>query len=131
MRILPDVDLFLYDLKESDPERHLPYTGAPLQLILDNLAALDEAGAAIILRCPIIPGMNDRIEHFHVIAETASKMKNVLAINVMPYHPLGESKLSRLGRPGMVDNKAFSDESAVAVWIKTIQNEIDVPVTRG
>ena len=131
MRILPDVDLFLYDLKESDPARHQLYTGAPLQLILDNLRALDEAGASMILRCPIIPGMNDRPEHFQAIAETASQLKNVLAVNIMPYHPLGESKLSRLGRPGQVENKSFADENAVTGWIKAIQDGTVVPVTRG
>jgi pyruvate-formate lyase-activating enzyme len=75
--------------------------------------------------------MNDRADHFQTIAETASKMKNVLAVNVMPYHPLGESKLSRLGRPGMVDGKTFADEKAATGWIKAIQDGTRVPVTRG
>lgn len=128
---MPAVDLFLYDLKETDAARHLHYTGAPLQPILDNLISLDGAGAAIILRCPIIPGMNDRMDHFHAIAKIASGMRHVLAINVMPYHPLGESKLSHLGRPGLMDNKTFTDEEAVTRWIKTIQAGTDVPVSRG
>lgn len=131
MRILPDVDLFLYDFKESDPDRHLRYTGAPLQLILENLAALDKAGASLILRCPIIPGMNDRADHFHAIADKASKLKHVLAVNIMPYHPLGESKLGRLGRPGQIENKSFPDENTVTGWINAIQDRTSVPVTRG
>ncbi len=130
-KVLPVVDLFLYDLKETEPARHLLYTGAPLQPILDNVISLDGAGASIILRCPIIPGMNDRTEHFHAIAAIASRMRHVLAINVMPYHPLGESKLSHLGRPGLMDNKTFTDEETVTGWIKTIQEGIGVPVTRG
>ena len=52
-RILPLTDLFLYDLKESDPARHLMYTGADPGVILTNLFAADAAGAKTVLRCPL------------------------------------------------------------------------------
>lgn len=130
-KIMPVVDLFLYDLKETDPAKHQRYTGVPLQPILDNLFALDQAGAAICLRCPIIPGLNDCDEHFQAIANIANKMKNVLEINLMPYHPLGESKLHRLGKPSIIDGKTFADEKAVAGWVKTVQAGTAVTVKKG
>lgn len=100
--LLKDVDLFLYDLKESDPELHRKYTGVPLEPILENLARIDAAGGELILRCPAIPGLNDRDEHADGIARIANTLVHVREINIMPYHPLGESKRVRIGsKPGL------------------------------
>lgn len=131
LELLPDVDLLLYDLKETDPALHLDYTGVPLEPILANLAALDRAGAATILRCPIIPGLNDREEHFRAIAVLAAGMNNLREINLMPYHPLGESKLLRLGKDTVFDGKTFADEKAVTGWLAAVQDGTSVPVRRG
>jgi pyruvate formate lyase activating enzyme len=95
--LLSLADLFLYDYKESDPERHRQYTGADNQIILDNLKRLHDAGASILLRCPIIPGVNDREDHFKGIAALARKHPNLLGVEVLPYHKLGVSKTGRLG----------------------------------
>jgi len=129
--LLPDVDLFLYDLKETDPARHEQYTGVPLQPILDNLKALDADGAQISLRCPIIPGLNDRADHFRAIAAAAAALKHVVEINLMPYHPLGESKLPRLGKTSHLAGQTFAEEKAVDEWIKIVQAETVIPVSRG
>ena len=100
--LLPDTDLFLYDLKETDPEKHMEYTRVPLAPVLENLARIDAAGGEVILRCPLIPGLNDRDGHADGIAEIANRLTHLREINLMPYHPLGESKLARLGRePGL------------------------------
>lgn len=129
--ILSDVDIFLYDLKETDPVRHREYTGVPLQPILDNLTALARAGAKIVLRCPIIPGLNDRDEHFHSIAEIARQHPQIMAINLMPYHPLGESKARRIGKTSTLSNLSFPDNNTVAAWLQTIRNSTEVPVSKG
>jgi pyruvate formate lyase activating enzyme len=106
--ILENVDIFLYDLKETVPERHQEYTGVPLKPILENLKQIDMAGGQIILRCPLIPGLNDRDEHFDSIAEIANGLKNLLEINLMAYHPLGESKIKRLGLDSKFNSKKFA-----------------------
>ena len=92
------VDLFLFDCKETDPELHKKYTGVDNKIILDNLKALSDAGSKIILRCPIIPGFNDRAEHFKGISEIADKFSGIEHIEIEPFHPLGESKYSALNR---------------------------------
>jgi len=129
--LLPLVDLFLYDLKETDPVRHEEYTGVALRPILDTLRALDNAGAAISLRCPIIPGLNDRDEHLRAIASVANSLKHLVEINLMPYHPLGESKLKRLGKNSSPDGRTFADERAIATWMQMVQDATSVPVSRG
>jgi pyruvate formate lyase activating enzyme len=95
--ILPLVDLFLYDCKETDAERHRTFTGQTNGLVLRNLRALDAAGARIILRCPLIPGYNLRDDHLAGIARLSQELAHCEAVHVLGYHRLGESKRERLG----------------------------------
>lgn len=91
------IDIFLFDYKLTDNTLHKKYTGVGNEKILSNLRALDKNGSAIILRCPIIPGVNDTDEHFKGIADTANSLHNILRIEIAPYHELGISKSMRLG----------------------------------
>jgi pyruvate formate lyase activating enzyme len=68
--LLPYVDIFLGDVKESNSDRHKQFTGVGNERILDNLERLDRAGTRIILRCPIVPTFNDREEHLRAIGVT-------------------------------------------------------------
>lgn len=97
--LVPLVDLFLYDCKETDPARHKEYTGRDNAPILDNLRALDAEGAAIILRCPIVPGLNLREEHLAGIVTLVKSLAHCEAIHIMGHHALGEGKRVRIGEP--------------------------------
>ena len=96
-RILSLVDLFLYDFKDTDPDRHAEFTGQSNKLILQNLRFLHDAGAKIQLQCPIVPGFNDREDHFTGIAALSRSLPNLTGVQLLPYHPLGKSKLERFG----------------------------------
>jgi len=93
------VDLFLFDCKETDPERHIAQTGASNDIILANLRRLDALGAALVLRCPIVPGINLREDHLQGIVDLAASLTHCQAIHVMPHHRLGDAKRTRLGLP--------------------------------
>ena len=95
--LLPYIDVFLFDYKETDPELHRKYTGVFNDLILENLEKLHNLGAKILLRCPIIPGLNDREDHLRGIASVSAKFPNIEGIELLPYHNLGYSKASRMG----------------------------------
>ena len=118
LEIAKYVDLFLFDCKETDQELHKEYTGFDNKIILENLKALSDAGSKIILRCPIIPGFNDRAEHFKGISEIAGKLSGIEHIEVEPFHPLGESKYSALGRE--VADIPVPSGKTVDKWIKQI-----------
>jgi pyruvate formate lyase activating enzyme len=94
--LLPYVDLFLYDYKETNPDLHRKYTGVPNTLILENLEKLSAAGARIVLRCPIIPSLNDREDHFRGIAAVSVKYRNIEGAELLPYHNLAKSKAGRM-----------------------------------
>ena len=90
------VDLFLFDLKETDEERHQAATGVSLSPILGNLSAIGDAGGCIRLRCPVIPGINDRASHMEKIAEIAGNVSGIMAVDLIPYHRLGLVKAEAL-----------------------------------
>lgn len=129
--IAPLVDIFLFDYKETDPEKHKEYTGVSNELILSNLHMLDEMGAKTVLRCPIIPTLNDREDHFRGIAETANTLKNVLEINIEPYHPLGSGKAKNLGREYALDALTFPEEATVSAWMAKVASMTAVPVKKA
>lgn len=96
--ILPHTDLFLYDLKCMDDGRHKAATGAGNGLILDNLVKLSEAGAAIWVRIPVIPTVNDSLENMEQTAAYVEPLKGVQKVELLTYHRLGGGKYESLGR---------------------------------
>lgn len=128
--ILDAVDIFLYDLKDTDPGRHEKTTGVPLQPILDNLKQLDRAGARTILRCPIIPGINANDAHLKDIAAIAGSLENVLEITLQPYHPLGRSKSERLGAEYKLHDDRFVEDAEVENWLAALKAETAVPASK-
>jgi pyruvate formate lyase activating enzyme len=97
LAVLPYVDQVLFDYKETDPEKHKAFTGRDNRQILENLRAMDRAGAEIVLRCPIVPGFNLRDEHLEGIARTAASLAHCAGVHVMGYHRLGAGKRKRFG----------------------------------
>lgn len=130
-KIAPLVDIFLFDYKETSPELHKKFTGVDNPLILSNLFALDEMGAKTILRCPIIPTCNEREEHLLGIAEVANELKNIIEINVEPYHPLGENKTRLLGKDYVLSGIGFPSDETVESWMEKIRENTSVTVKRA
>lgn len=98
LEIAPLVDLFLWDIKDTDPDRHRANTGAALDPILHNLSAIDQAGAISILRCIVLNGINLNEQHLDRLIEIRDGLKHCTKIELLPYHSLGDSKHERLGR---------------------------------
>lgn len=98
-KLLPLVDLFLFDCKHTDPDEHLRWTGAPLEPVLETLRALDAAGANVALRCPIIPGVNDTDAHFAAIRALKAQYACIQSAEIMAYHDIGKTKWEALGKP--------------------------------
>jgi len=94
-RVSGQVDLFLYDLKVMNSERHQRFTGVKNELILQNLKMLAERGCAIIIRIPVIPGVNDDGGNFDAMSEFLSPL-GLRNIDLLPYHKLGSDKYQRL-----------------------------------
>lgn len=92
------VDLFLFDVKDTDNARHLENTGVELSRILYNLQLLDRCGAKTVLRCILIPEVNLLDGHAQSLAELYRSLSHCQYIELLPYHPYGLSKSEQLGR---------------------------------
>jgi glycyl-radical enzyme activating protein len=127
-RLMPYVDIFLYDIKETDPERHKEFVGVDNALIMENLRALDRKGAKTILRCPLVPGLNDRPEHLEAVGRLASELTNVLEVTIHPYHPLGKSKSRRIGKEYPLEDLEFAAKERAEEWRTAIRAYTEIPV---
>jgi len=90
-------DLFLYDIKHMDPERHKSYTGVSNKKILDNLRLLARHGADINIRIPVIPGFNTNDENIKQTGAFVSSLPGIRKINLLPFHNGASAKYARLG----------------------------------
>lgn len=125
------VDLFLYDVKDVDPQKHRDFVGADNVKILSNLKHLGDTDADIVLRCPIVPGYNDRNDHFDGVADLAQRTNGVREVHVLPYHPLGKSKSDRIGKTYGLGELSFVDDDQVELWMNRIRAGTDKPVRRS
>jgi pyruvate formate lyase activating enzyme len=96
-RIIPFVDLFLYDLKTLDDRKHLEYTGVSNRLILENLQVLVRWHKDIIIRIPVIPGVNDAAGEIKQIGSFVAELGGIREIQLLPFHQTGIDKYRRLG----------------------------------
>lgn len=122
-------DLFLFDWKVTNADLHKQYTGVSNEKILKNLELANQMGIKIVLRCPIIPSVNDTDEHFKGIADLANRLENVTGIDIEPYHPLGNGKNDRLGNE--TTTFEMPAEQTVTDWIAEIQKLTNKPVKKG
>ena len=97
-RIMPYTDLFLYDVKCYDSEKHKKHTGVENELILDNLANLLHADAKVWVRIPVIPAVNDSIEEMTAIRKMLDSYGYPEKVETLPYHSMGEHKYVAIGR---------------------------------
>lgn len=92
-----NTDLFLYDLKHMDSEKHKLYTGAGNEVILENLVRLSETGASVNIRFPFIPGLNSDDANVTALAAFVSELRGITSINLLPYHTAAKGKHDRWG----------------------------------
>lgn len=96
--ILEYVDLVLFDIKVPDSDRSLKYVGCRPEQVWANLKLASDMSKEIILRNPLIPGVNDDEESVKQIAEIALKC-NTPRINILPFHQMGAGKWNQIDRP--------------------------------
>lgn len=97
--VLPLTSLFLYDIKLIDEEKHKNYTGVSNKQILSNFRYIIRSGARVIVRIPVIPGVNDDEASLNAIRGFIYEnlAPNLTGINLLPFHRIGSSKYNRFG----------------------------------
>lgn len=96
-RAVPLVDTFLWDVKDTCPERFFENTKGDLGRILDNLKRADSLGAKIRLRCLLIHGVNTDKSHAEALLSLVSGLSDPDGVDLIKYHPMGRIKYEELG----------------------------------
>ena len=113
-----------------DTEKHREWTGVKNALILDNLSRLASMGRDIIVRVPLIPGVNDDDWEFGRIAEFVHSLSGVDVLHIMPFHHIGQSKYEMLNLPYPACNFEEKNEEALKKC-KSIAEEYELMVDIG
>jgi len=114
--LLPSVRLFLWDYKATGQTLHEELTGVSPELIRKNFEMLYERGASILIRAPLVPGINDSEEHLMALAQLVRDHPRLVGIELLPYHDAGLSKFDRLHMPRPILNTRPPDEDTKARW---------------
>lgn len=94
-RALPHSDLFLFDLKAAGDELHAELTGSPAQRIIANAERLLEAGAEVLFRMPVVPGLNDGEACLEAMAQLLHRLGRP-ELTLLRYHRAGEDKIKAI-----------------------------------
>ena len=121
-KVLPYVDLVLYDLKHISPSAHRRYTGASNRLILENMKRLADCGVPVEVRMLVIPTINDSRTFIKRAAKFLASLDNITAVRLLAYHHLAGSKYWRLDKPDTLPEVASPTDDQlqrIAGWIRT------------
>ncbi|MDM8523255.1 glycyl-radical enzyme activating protein [Desulfococcaceae bacterium HSG8] len=118
-KLSESIDLFLFDLKLMNPEKHRFYTGVSNQMIIDNLKRISMSGKEFRIRFPMIPGISDDDENIREMSEFLVSLGTVRRIDLLPYHTIAGGKYQRLDRENRMKHiPPPSDEDIRRVMLK-------------
>ncbi|MEE8576181.1 MAG: glycyl-radical enzyme activating protein [candidate division Zixibacteria bacterium] len=128
-RLLGLTDLFLFDLKLIDDQLHTKHIGVSNLKILANLKKLDQSGAEIVIRLPLIPGITDTSDNLDAVLRFLESLSSVRRIDILPYNRLAEDKVSRfrMNRPKL-DMLTQSQAEMEAVARRFDKSGLDVRI---
>lgn len=132
LQVSPFTDLFLFDLKHIDSDRHYELTGVRNEQILKNLSELLKRRYNVKVRMPMLKGVNDNQKDIEGVVNFLMPFrdhKNFKGIDLLPYHKFGVNKYKQLGREYPLDE--FSDPSLSSEDLSKIEGWIkkyDFPV---
>lgn len=98
IEIMHFIDLFLFDIKIFDETDHKKYTGQSNRLILDNFRRLCETDKPMLVRVPLIPGINDQEENLYKIHTFVENCRRGVEIEHVPFNVLIKNKYQMIGK---------------------------------
>lgn len=117
------IDIFYFDIKHLDNDKHRRFTGEGTAELLENAKRVDTLGKPVRVRVPLIPGFNDRPEEFAEILRFASGLRNLDMVQVLPYHRFGVAKYERVGVGYSLGGLTSPDKAAVVELLALAERE--------
>lgn len=134
LEIAECVDLFLYDIKHMNPQRHNELTGVDNERILFNLGELLHRRHHVKIRMPMLKGINDSIEEIEAVIQFLMPYRdypNFRGIELLPYHKLGVNKYKQLDKKYLLDGeRSLTDEDLNRIEDQIKKYDIQVTVVR-
>lgn len=131
-KLLPLTDLIMLDIKHIDPDKHLELTQQPNDGILAFAKYIDEKGVDIWIRHVVVPGITDDDVYLEKLGYFIGGLKNLKALDVLPYHTMGKPKYDKLGMeyklkdtPAMDQKTAIEKKKVVVEGIKRRRAELE------
>lgn len=110
-KIIDYTDLFLYDLKLLDDDLHRKYTLVSNECILNNLEYILQNGKEVIIRFPVISGINDTRENINKMKDfISSKKGKIKEIHLLPFHNIANNKYNKLKLENIMKDVPALDE---------------------
>jgi pyruvate formate lyase activating enzyme len=122
MSVAGHSDLFLYDLKMMDSDKHEKFTGVPNHLILDNLLNLARKRIDLIIRIPLIPGVNDDVENLDRTGSFLNRLPGAAKVHILPYHGFQKTKYARFEMHYSTGNIALPTRDMLLSAKKHLEN---------
>ena len=98
-RLMGLTDLVMLDIKHIDPEKHKELTSQPNERILQFAQYLDQKQVPMWIRHVVVPGITDDDKYLYDLGYFIGQFHNLKALDVLPYHTMGEAKYQKLGIP--------------------------------
>ncbi len=128
--LVPVLDLFMLDIKHMDDNEHRNWTGAGNGLVLENLQKLSRVEIPLIIRTPVIPGVNDSEEVIGKIGAFISQMPNLQYYELLKFNPLGDTKYKALGKENPFKKALLISDQKMERLANTVR-ELGVPIKIG
>ena len=130
-KLMPLTDLVMLDIKHIDPEKHKELTGQPNDGILAFCSYLDKKGVDMWIRHVVVPGITDDDKYLFDLGYFIGQFSNLKALDVLPYHTMGEAKYEKLGMeyklkgvPAMDKDKVVEKKKVILDGIKKRRSEM-------
>lgn len=131
LEVAKRTDLFLYDLKLIDSALHKRWIQSDNKRILQNLKAISKTGAHIIIRIPLIGGVNDTVENIKSTAQFVAELEGEKKeVNLLPYHGIAQNKYMKLGKSDCFEKLSVPDKGVLDQAIATFA-EYGIKATTG
>lgn len=130
LKVAEFTDLFLFDIKHINSDKHFEWTGVRNEQILENLQQLLRRKYNVKIRMPLLKGVNDYQEDIEKIMEFLKPYKgykNFKGVDLLPYHKMGVNKYNQLGMEYPIEgDPSLKDEDLDKIegWIQ----KYDLPV---
>ena len=122
-------DLVMLDIKHIDPESHKKLTSKDNSRVLDFAKYLETKKIPLWVRHIIIEGYTDKPEDLRKLGEFIGKLKNLKALDVLPYHTMGVNKYKEMGisyplegMPSLPKSAAIEAKKHIIAGIKEVRN---------